>query len=191
MTVSEVSGGARERLLDAALRRFDSDGVLSATLQEIRAEARVSVGALYHHFADKQALAGALYLDTLGRFQEGFGEVLDSHAGAEEGVRAIVEHVIDWCLANPARARLLFSGQQAADPLELTGLNRSFFEHTRRWYATHVHYGAVRPMPSKLLAALWLGPTFEYLRQPSQKIDRATRTALADAAWRNLAKEPQ
>ncbi|HEY7935063.1 MAG TPA: TetR/AcrR family transcriptional regulator [Solirubrobacteraceae bacterium] len=191
MSVSDAPASARERLLGAALLRFDREGALGATLEEIRADAGVSVGALYHHFADKRALAGSLYLRTLEGFQESFRALLDRHPDAEEGVRGAVGYLIDWCTEHPAEARLLFHGRGAADRARLQELNRDFFEHTTRWYSTHVHYGVLRPLPSGLLAALWLGPAFEYLRQPDQKIDQVTRQELTDAAWRNLAKEPK
>ena len=77
------AGGARERLLDAALAHFAADGGLGATLEDIRRDAGVSVGALYHHFSDKAALAGALYGTLTDEFQQGFLEELRANAGAE------------------------------------------------------------------------------------------------------------
>ena len=53
---SGAAGTARERLLAAALTRIEVDGLVRVTLDEIRLEAGVSVGAMYHHFADKKAL---------------------------------------------------------------------------------------------------------------------------------------
>jgi len=46
--------------METARRRFASDGAIAATLDEIRRDADVSVGALYHHFPDKPALAAAV-----------------------------------------------------------------------------------------------------------------------------------
>ena len=63
------SGDARERLLRAALSKIDADGALAARLEDIRAQAGVSVGALYHHFPDKAALADALHLELTEAFQ--------------------------------------------------------------------------------------------------------------------------
>jgi hypothetical protein len=131
-----------------------------------------------------------LYLSTLAHFQEWFCALLERHSDAEQGVRAAVGNVIDWCVAHPAEARLLFHGAAEADAAALEELNRRFFERTTRWYATHVHYGVLRELPTRLLAALWLGPTFEYLRQKNRRIEKSTRSALEDAAWKNLAKEP-
>lgn len=183
--------GAREKLLTAALERFDRDGALAATLEEIRADAGVSVGALYHHFADKQALASALYVETLAGYQQGFLAVLGSSPTAEQGIRGAVEHTLDWGAANPVQARLLFGGRGAADPDALAEVNRDFFGRAGAWYATHAFYGAVRELPFTLLVALWLGPSLEYLRHTAQgsarPVDPTARRALSDAAWAAVA----
>ncbi len=189
MAATAAATPVRERLLDAALLSFSREGTLAATLEEIRGEAGVSVGALYHHFADKRALAGALYLRTLAEFQEGFCAMLEGRTDAEAGVRAAVDHLVRWCRAHPAQARMLFDGREAADPKALQALNRDFFARTMRWYDTHVHYGVLRPLPGRLAAALWLGPTFDYLRQGQGRIDPTVRRTLADAAWQTLRKE--
>ncbi len=184
---------ARERLLDAALQRFARDGALAATLEEIRGDAGVSVGALYHHFADKSALAGALYVQTLRRYQEGFIAVLDAHPGAEDGVRAAVAFTLDWCVAHPAEARLLFTDRGAADSAALADANREFFPAVLRWYGGHAHYGTLRALDVSVVASLWLGPTLDHLRHRmavgETAVPQDTTAILADAAWLTL-KEP-
>ena len=51
---------AREQLLHAALTRFAVEPPVAVRLEDIRREAGVSVGALYHHFPDKAALVEQL-----------------------------------------------------------------------------------------------------------------------------------
>lgn len=51
----------REQLLDAAERLFLARGLAATSLQDIAREAGVTRGALYWHFADKVALAEALF----------------------------------------------------------------------------------------------------------------------------------
>src|SRR4051812_43832601 len=53
-------GTARTRLLDAATRVFAERGYHAATVDQIVEAAGVTKGALYAHFASKQALLGAL-----------------------------------------------------------------------------------------------------------------------------------
>jgi AcrR family transcriptional regulator len=185
---------ARRRLLDAALERFARDGALAATLDEIRADAGVSVGALYHHFADKSALASALYVETLRGYQQGFLEVLDANPEAETGIRAVVHHTLDWCAGHPAQARLLFGGRGDADTAALAEVNRDFFSRVGRWYWGHAHYGVLRTLEFPLVSSLWLGPTLDHLRHwlhsGEKAVSKDTADILAEAAWQALRKDP-
>lgn len=56
----EQSAETREALLDAAESVFFERGVARATLEEIAREAGMTRGALYWHFADKEALYAAM-----------------------------------------------------------------------------------------------------------------------------------
>jgi len=186
-TAGSGTGSARERLLAAAQARFAREGALSATLDEIRREAGVSVGALYHHFADKQALATALYVETLGDYQQGFLAVLREHPRAEDGVRAIVAFHLRWCAAHPDATRFLLAGRAVADDRAVREAGRDFFAQVRAWWAPHAHYGAVRDVDFDLIHALWLGPSQEYIRHwiagRAKRVPAAVATTLADAAW--------
>ncbi|HEX6389022.1 MAG TPA: TetR family transcriptional regulator [Solirubrobacteraceae bacterium] len=193
MATKIAQPSARQRLLDAALKRFARDGAMAATLEEIRADAGVSVGALYHHFADKAALAGTLYVETLRGYQQGFLEVLDANPEAEAGIRAAVRHTLDWCSKHPAEARLLFGGRGDADTAALAEINRDFFSRAARWYWGHAHYGVLRPLEFPLVSSLWLGPTLDHLRHwlhsGEKTVSDETAEILAEAAWRALRKD--
>ena len=66
---------------------YETDGPVAVTLDDVRREAQVSVGALYHHFADKAQLLDALYVELMSSFQEGFVECVRAQPTAEAGVR--------------------------------------------------------------------------------------------------------
>lgn len=179
---------ARRRLLQVARRRFAVDGAIGATLDEIRREADVSVGALYHHFPDKPALAAAVYAQVMGEYQTGFVAMLRHHATAEGGIRGGVDYHLRWVVAHRSEAALLL-----AERLESTALrdsNREFFAAIRDWWRPHHTYGALRPMQPGITAALWLGPAQEYTRywmaggQP--RMPRGIIKTFADAAWAAL-----
>src|SRR5271165_5432852 len=180
---------ARERLLRAALARFDADGALGATLEDIRREAGVSVGALYHHFPDKTGLAAALYVELTREFQDGFLAELRAHSGAEDGVKAGVRFYLRWVSANRAAAAFLLSERPDRDG-ELRERNRLFFGEAMAWWQTHVHYGVLRSLPFDLIHALWLGPAHEYTRQwvagRGRRVPGTVAGVLADAAWQTL-----
>ncbi len=51
----------KEKILDAALKLFNKDGMVNVRLQHIADEAFVSVGNLAYHFKNKEAILEALY----------------------------------------------------------------------------------------------------------------------------------
>jgi AcrR family transcriptional regulator len=180
---------ARDRLLEAALARFAADGTLGTTLEDVRREAGVSVGALYHHFPDKTGLAAALYVELTGEFQDGFVGELRAHSGAEEGVKAGVRFYLRWVGANRAAAAYLL-GERPASDAALRERNRLFFAEVTAWWDTHVHHGRLRSLPFDLIHALWLGPAHEYTRHwvsgRGKRLPGAVAGVLADAAWQTL-----
>ena len=179
---------ARARLMQTARRRFAADGAIAATLEEIRRDADVSVGALYHHFPDKPALAAAVYAQVMSEYQAGFVAMLRTHATAAGGVRGGVAHHLRWVVANRSEAALLLGDR--LDSAELRDSNREFFAAVRDWWRPHHTYGALRPMQAGTTAALWFGPAQEFSRYwiagDEPKMPRGVVKILADAAWKAL-----
>jgi AcrR family transcriptional regulator len=176
---------ARDRLLQVARRRFAVDGALVPTLDEVRREAEVSVGALYHHFPDKPALAAAVYAQLIGEYQAGFLAMLRDHDTAEGGIRGGVAYHLRWVKQNRREARLLLGDR--LDSAALHDSNREFFAGVGDWWRPHHTYGVLRPMRLGVTAALWLGPAQEYSRywiaggeatMPTDAVE-----AFASAAW--------
>ncbi|MEV0694971.1 TetR/AcrR family transcriptional regulator [Streptomyces sp. NPDC050388] len=86
---------ARERLLEAAGRRFYADGVVATGIDTITAEAGVAKMSLYNNFASKADLVRA-YLDA--RHEEWFGLYrarLEQAEGPCEGVLAVFDAYAD------------------------------------------------------------------------------------------------
>jgi AcrR family transcriptional regulator len=61
---AEDTAATRAALVDAALFAFARHGIDRATLAGIAEAAGVTRGAVYHHFADKEALLGAVLGET-------------------------------------------------------------------------------------------------------------------------------
>jgi TetR/AcrR family acrAB operon transcriptional repressor len=54
----------RRSIMSAALRTFNKRGLAKTTFEHIAAAAKVTRGAIYHHFTDKQALLAAIREDV-------------------------------------------------------------------------------------------------------------------------------
>jgi AcrR family transcriptional regulator len=174
----------RDEILAAALRAFDTRGVLGASIDDIRTGSGASIGSIYHHFRDKEGIAAALHAQALGSYQEGFLSAL-AGGGAEQGVRAVVAHHLDWAQAHPAEMRYLLAGPPAG--AEVRALNRRFFAAVRRWWAAHPQ---LRELDLAESHALWLGPATEYCRHwldgRAPAPTRRHRSLFSETAWRSL-----
>ncbi|MEZ5062935.1 MAG: TetR/AcrR family transcriptional regulator [Solirubrobacterales bacterium] len=130
----------RTRLIDSAMHRFAAEGVLAATLDQVRGDAGASVGAVYHHFPDKEALVDGAGTGP-GGFRDAFAAELERHRDAEDGIKAMVRFLVRWCFGNRDEATLLLEGRLSCASVEL---NREFFDRVQRWWTIHAHYGTVR-----------------------------------------------
>ncbi|MEB3022384.1 TetR/AcrR family transcriptional regulator [[Mycobacterium] crassicus] len=179
---------ARSRLLEAARLRFAANGALTATLEEIRRAAGISVGALYHHFPDKAALVAAVYAQVMAEYQAGFIAMLRGHATAEGGIRGGVDHHLRWVAAHRGEAQLLLGDRH--DSPALRQANGEFVDAVRDWWRPHQAYGALQPIQTPITAALWFGPAQEFSRYwlagGAAKLPRGAIRTFADAAWAAL-----
>lgn len=71
----------KQRIIDAAIRRFDAEGIANVRLQQIADDTGISVGNLAYHYKNKEAIISAVY-ETL--FEE-FSEML-THFMQEPGL---------------------------------------------------------------------------------------------------------
>ena len=103
----EYSEASRRALLDSARKRFTTDGFAATSIDQVAADARLTKGAVYHHFANKQALFGAvldeLELETVAVIMA----AASSSGSAWEAGLAGLDAFLDRCL-DPAYQRLCF-----------------------------------------------------------------------------------
>src|SRR5215213_27705 len=185
---------ARARILDSARDAFAERGLIAASIADVSATSRASVGSIYHHFEGKEGLAGAAYVAALRDFQGAFARAVTRSESAEDGVRRGVHAVLRWCLRDqPEAARFLLTAADAArgaaEP-ELRAANREFFRAVLAWWDEGVDAGDLRALDLDLAHAIWLGPALEYCRL---RLDGRTRIGparaaaeLAGAAWNAL-----
>lgn len=195
--VQSKSRGRKRQIIDAALRCFSEHGVSATTIDMIREASSTSVGSLYHHFGNKEAIAAAVFIEGMRDFALQVATRLDSANGAEEGIKALVAANVEWISANPDWARFCFhhrSQVRHEDATErLRGDQQLFQERLRDWFAPY--RGALRDLPIEVFAALVVGPTHDYARH--WLAGRITTPLLdqldtfAEAAWRSVRTEAE
>ena len=80
----------RQRIIDAARKRFRHFGVRKTTMQEIARDADVAVGTLYLYFKDKDDLLVACTDEYVERHRRAARAILDSNAPASQKLRDFV-----------------------------------------------------------------------------------------------------
>ena len=109
MTGARRDGLARrEAILDAALECFVARGVLATGIEDVRRAAGASPSSIYHLFEGMPGIVAALLERTFARL---FGQIARRVARAktaEATVRALVAAHLDWVLANPDEARVMY-----------------------------------------------------------------------------------
>lgn len=102
----EYSESTRRALVDSAVALFTERGYTDAPLDEIARHARVTKGALYHHFGGKQALFEAAFeaveTDVVARLER----IMLVEGDVWENMRAGLDAFLNVCL-EPAYQRIV------------------------------------------------------------------------------------
>jgi TetR/AcrR family transcriptional regulator, transcriptional repressor for nem operon len=77
----------RQRILETAGRRFKRDGIDGSGIATLMADAGLTNGAFYAHFASKEDLVATAVADQLRNQRESLGTLAPGRAGVEQYVR--------------------------------------------------------------------------------------------------------
>jgi AcrR family transcriptional regulator len=94
-------------LLDSATELFVQRGFATTSLDEVAAKARVTKGAIYHHFPSKQSLFETVSEEVEETTGAAIVEAAAAHDSLWDGAVAGLEVFLDRCL-DPAYQRICF-----------------------------------------------------------------------------------
>ena len=114
-TQTERSARSRSALLESAARGLSRHGYARLNLEQVAREAGYTRGALYHQFADKQALAMAVIQWVDEAWREEVGPKIDRESDPVDALIAMARGHAIFCRRDVARVvmalRVEFSGQ--------------------------------------------------------------------------------
>lgn len=151
----------RQALLLAARKLFGEHGYSATSLEEITNAAKVTKGALYHHYAGKQELFGAVYEQVKREVSERAATAFlepDPWEDLCAGCQAILDAHLD-----PAVRRILLHDAQAvldADTIRRVE-NRYGAVVLRGALRRSIRAGVIAPLPLKTLALMLTGAILE------------------------------
>jgi AcrR family transcriptional regulator len=157
---TDRSAATRAELVNAARELFAERPYADVGTEEIVRRARVTRGALYHHFADKRDLFRAVHEQLEAELVESIGRELAEAASDDplEGLRTGVRTYLDAC-EDPSFARITLIDAPAV--LGWAEWRRIDEEHALRLIVLGLEAamatGALRRQPVQPLAQLLLG----------------------------------
>ena len=152
----EAVDATRAALLESALAQFTEKGFAATSLDDVVREARVTKGALYHHFkGGKLALFEAVFTEVDLRLAERVAAAIPPDAGPWELVEAGLDGYLSAC-SDPVVRRIMFQEGPVALGWErwreLDGC--SCRELLDAGIQGLLDAGEIRPQPKELLARL-------------------------------------
>ena len=185
MTPAEKASRTRDALVAAARDRFGEQGYAATSVDEIVRQAGVTKGALYHHFADKEALFRAVVEDVKGSVTAVMAErFLDATTEPDA-----LDTVIRGCLAfidlhrDPAVRRItLLDARSVLDPWTRRELEARYEVAVIRGALRRAaNLGVIDPQPFGPLAHVLAGGLSEACALLAEVDDEATVREEIDA----------
>ncbi|HCT08331.1 TetR/AcrR family transcriptional regulator [Pseudomonas sp. P7548] len=186
----------KRSILREALACFNEVGIEATTIDTIRARCETSVGAIYHHFGNKEGIVAALFFAALEDQAALRAHHLEQAQTAQAGVEALVRSYVEWVDAQPEWARFVFQSRFAVangpHKDELLTRNKQRNRQLTEWMSEAERREAFSHIPPELLLSLIIGAAESYARAwlsgrvKSSPIDHAP--LLAQAAWASISQ---
>jgi AcrR family transcriptional regulator len=148
----------RERISSAALQLFAEKGFDGTSVRDIARAAGIAEGALYRHFASKEALARSLFLDGYARLAADIGGLCAAVPGFPGRVASLVAHFCRLFDEEPTLFSFLLLNQH--DHLRFVDRHddaANVVSALERVFVEAIASGEIPPQDAALATALALG----------------------------------
>ncbi len=171
MTTSETRVSARTQserreatsgaLLDAGRDLFAREGYGGTSLNAVVAEAGVTKGALYHHFAGKRELFRAVFDREQRRLAHALAEAFEGEQDPWEGLQASCRAFLDAALEPELQRIVLVDSFSVLGFAAVREAEAGLLEGLREALRLSMEAGRLRTRPVEPLAALLFGALCE------------------------------
>lgn len=162
--------------------------------EAIKARCETSVGAIYHHFGNKEGILSALFFAAQDDRRQHLDRELANTNSLREAVYSVICSYLDWVVANPEWARFLYQARSAVakGPFqeELKDRNAKGFRELKAKLLGFGNESNSIVQPFEIVISLIVGPSENYckawLAGRVQTSPRDYREEFAESAWRSL-----
>lgn len=184
----------KREVLQTALSLFNEQGIEATTIDQIKTRCETSVGAIYHHFGNKEGLVAALFFVSQDAMMQLTLTYLEKASTVQGKITAVVQGYIDWVTEHPELARFQFqartnvakSGHSDALAAKSKARNRALLDSLTPAERNEL----LKIYPPDLILSLIIGPAESYCRAwlagRVKKSPAHYRELLAQAVWKSL-----
>jgi len=188
------SGSRHVQTLRVALRLFVERGFFNTAIQDLCADAGVSIGFFYNHFADKEGIARELYRHLLARMNMLLDDIEECHVTSRERCEAVLHMLFGLAEAEPEAMSFVVNARHREFlPEEQAICSASAFVRMRGFVFAGMGDGEFRQMDPMVAASLMYGSA---IRMICLRLDGLIDAPLEQSfdelwagVWRSLAPE--
>ncbi len=185
------AGSRHIQTLRVALKLFVQKGFFNTSIQDLCAEAGVSIGFFYNHFSDKEGIARELYRHLLARMNVLLDDIEERHAGSRERCEAVLRMLFGLAEAEPEAMGFVVNARHREFlPEEQAICSASAFVRMRGFVFAGISEGEIREMEPMVAASLMYGSA---IRMICLRLDGLVETpieqlfdSLWEGVWRSL-----
>ncbi len=185
------AGSRHVQTLRVALKLFVKNGFFNTSIQDLCAEAEVSIGFFYNHFADKEGIARELYRHLLARMNVLLDEIEERHTSSRDRCEAVLRMLFGLAEVEPEAMGFVVNARHREFlPEEQPICSASAFVRMRGFVFAGMADGEIRQMEPMVAASLMYGSA---IRMICLRLDGLVDTpivrlfdSLWDGVWRSL-----
>lgn len=174
----------RDAILETALRLFTSKGYFSTSVHDIRREANISIGAIYHHFSSKEEIAKAIYADLLESMSATMEAIVKDNASARDRSRAIMACLFERTESHPDEMEfMLYSKHREFMPSAKPICSSRPLALMREVVREGIERGDIREMDNTIATTCLFGGMFRMINLRLEGTIRTPLPELLDGVW--------
>lgn len=101
----------RSLIMKTALGLFTSKGYFNTSIHDIRKEADISIGAIYHYFSSKEAIVKAIYDDLISRMANALTVIIRELPTARDRSQAVLQFLFEMAEENTEMMHFILYAQ--------------------------------------------------------------------------------
>jgi len=154
----QVSTDKRELVLLTALKLFSERGYFNTSVHDIQKQAKVSIGSIYHHFGNKEAIAKALFTHIESTMRDEIAAITTLHLSCHDRCRAVIAYLFDETERNPDSMQyMLYAKHREFMPEEKPVCSSRPFTLMKEMVEEGIRAGEVRQMDINVAAVSIFG----------------------------------